>query len=93
MTHLTLTARQRLTTYASLSRLQSDEDTYDMRLPNITDDDIGGLMPCPACPDGYAWNANGPTAKCCPTCNGHAVVHLDGRPVATELGLPIELQP
>lgn len=64
-----------------------------MRLPNITDDDIGGLMPCPACPDGYVWDANGPTAKCCQKCNGHAVVHLDGRPVATELGLPIELQP
>ena len=64
-----------------------------MRLPNVTDDDIGGLMPCPACPDGYVWNANGPTGKCCPKCNGHAVVHLDGRPIATELGLPMELQP
>ena len=41
-----------------------------MRLPNITDDDIGGLMSCPACPDGYVWDANGPTAKCCPKCNG-----------------------
>ncbi len=64
-----------------------------MRLPNITDDDIGGLMSCPSCPDGYVWDSNGQTAKCCPKCNGHAVVHLDGRPIATELGLPMELQP
>ncbi len=64
-----------------------------MRLPNVTDNDIDGLMPCPSCPDGNVWDANGPTGKCCPKCNGHAVVHLDSRPIATELGLPIELQP
>ena len=38
--------------------------------------------PCPDCPDGSVWNSQGPTAKVCPVCNGHAVVKLDGSPVA-----------
>ncbi len=36
------------------------------------------LAPCPACPDGYVWTANGPTAKCCPVCKGHAALWPDG---------------
>ena len=64
-----------------------------MRIPNATDDDIDGLMQCPSCPDGYVWDHDGPTAMFCTRCNGHAVLHLDGRPIATELGLPMELQP
>ena len=34
--------------------------------------------PCYNCPDGYVWNSNGPTSKCCPICAGHAMLNLDG---------------
>lgn len=40
-----------------------------------------GFRPCPACPDGYRWTANGPTGATCPVCRGFAAVHLDGRPL------------
>lgn len=39
------------------------------------------VMQCPSCPDGYVWDANGPTAKTCPTCGGKAIVNLDGSKV------------
>lgn len=32
------------------------------------------MMQCPDCPDGYVWNANGPTSKECKTCKGTAMV-------------------
>jgi rubrerythrin len=38
----------------------------------------GQTRPCPSCPDGNVWGANGPTGAPCPTCNGHGVVFLDG---------------
>ena len=34
--------------------------------------------PCPSCPDGNVWTAEGPTGKTCPTCNGHGFVYLNG---------------
>ena len=37
--------------------------------------------PCPACPDGSVWDANGPTSKICPVCKGHAAVNHDGTPI------------
>jgi len=37
-------------------------------------DEFEELMPCPACPDGYVWNGNGPTRKLCPVCKGLAAV-------------------
>jgi len=40
------------------------------------------FKPCPSCPDGNVWVSNGPTAKACPTCNGKAIVNLDGSPVS-----------
>lgn len=46
------------------------------------------LMPCPACPDGYVWTANGPTAKCCPVCKGHAVVKRNGAPCDAAIRVP-----
>jgi hypothetical protein len=36
------------------------------------------LKPCPSCPDGYVWGSDGPTAKTCPRCLGHAVINFDG---------------
>jgi hypothetical protein len=30
--------------------------------------------PCPSCPDGNVWGANGPTGAVCPTCKGKAYV-------------------
>ena len=49
-------------------------DEYDV------DGDPGNELcrPCPRCPDGYVWNSNGPTPKCCPVCNGHAALRADG---------------
>ena len=47
-------------------------------------DDVDGdpdselVRPCPSCPDGSVWTSNGPTAKRCPTCNGHAALRADG---------------
>jgi len=49
-----------------------------MELPGVESEDLAELMPCRACPDGYVWTINGPTAKCCPVCKGHAVLRLDG---------------
>ena len=40
--------------------------------------------PCPSCPDGNVWGADGPTTKTCPVCNGHAVVNFDGSPINAE---------
>lgn len=34
--------------------------------------------PCPCCPDGNEWNANGPTGRVCKRCGGFAIMHLDG---------------
>ena len=34
--------------------------------------------PCPSCPDGNEWSANGPTGRACKTCGGFAIRHLDG---------------
>lgn len=31
-------------------------------------------QPCPACPDGNEWGANGPTGRACKTCGGNAYV-------------------
>lgn len=73
MTRLTLTARTRLNTYANVSRKQSDKETFDMSIPGVPDE-FEELMPCPACPDGYVWNSNGPTRKLCPVCKGLAAV-------------------
>ena len=73
MTRLTLTARTRLNTYANVSRKQSDKETFDMSIPGVPDE-FEELMPCPACPDGYVWDSNGPTCKPCPVCKGHAAV-------------------
>lgn len=73
MTRLTLTARTRLNTYANVSRKQSDKETFDMSIPGVPDE-FEELMPCPACPDGYVWNSNGPTRKTCPVCKGLAAV-------------------
>jgi hypothetical protein len=36
------------------------------------------VRPCPSCPDGNVWGSNGPTGATCKTCNGHAVVFMDG---------------
>lgn len=42
------------------------------------------LQPCPACPDGYVWNNDGPTGKCCPVCGGHACLNLDGSQIQVD---------
>lgn len=42
--------------------------------------------PCPSCPDGNVWNSNGPTGAVCPTCNGHAVLHINGMPIGPRPG-------
>lgn len=39
---------------------------------------MSDYKPCPSCPDGYLWTANGPTSAPCKTCGGCALVHLDG---------------
>ena len=44
-----------------------------MSIPGVPDE-FEELMPCPACPDGYVWNSNGPTRKLCPVCKGLAAV-------------------
>ena len=36
------------------------------------------VRPCPSCPDGNEWGANGPTGRACKICGGFAVTHLDG---------------
>lgn len=48
----------------------------------VRDDDE--LIPCPACPDGYVWNSNGPTGATCPRCKGHAVVYRNGTQLSKE---------
>ena len=78
-TRLTLTTRSRLETFASVSRTQSDEETYDMSLPGVPDD-FEELIPCSACPDGYVWTSNGPTAAACPVCKGYAALKRNGSP-------------
>jgi hypothetical protein len=50
----------------------------------MTDDetvDKVPFKPCPACPDGNVWTANGPTGATCPVCRGYAVLHLNGSPI------------
>lgn len=42
------------------------------------------FKPCPACPDGYVWTMEGPTAAMCPVCKGHAMLNLDGSPLRPE---------
>lgn len=32
-------------------------------------------QPCPSCPDGNEWGANGPTGRACRTCGGSAVIN------------------
>ena len=34
----------------------------------------GERINCPACPDGYWWTTDGPTAQACPVCSGRAWV-------------------
>ena len=36
------------------------------------------FKPCPSCPDGNEWSANGPTSRACQTCGGFAILHLNG---------------
>jgi len=59
-----------------------------MEIDDIRDDDEDResfqYKPCLACPDGYVWNANGPTAKTCPVCKGHAALNLNGSPLSQE---------
>lgn len=52
--------------YASVSRVQSDDDTYDM------EDEM--RLSCPSCPDGNEWSSNGPTGRACKTCGGKAYI-------------------
>lgn len=47
-------------------------------------DEYTDMKPCPDCPDGGVWNANGPTGAKCKTCNGHAIVHLNGAALTKE---------
>ena len=39
---------------------------------------VQDCKPCPACPDGNEWGANGPTGRACRVCDGHAVLRIDG---------------
>jgi hypothetical protein len=44
----------------------------------MEDDLLPLVMPCRHCPDGYVWGSDGPTAKTCPYCLGHARINADG---------------
>ena len=39
---------------------------------------MSDYRPCPSCPDGNEWSANGTTGRACRTCGGFAVLHTDG---------------
>ena len=51
--------------YAHASRVQSDEETYDMK-----------RVACHACPDGNEWDSNGPTGRECKVCHGKAYLNV-----------------
>lgn len=60
-------------------------------MTDLTDlERASAARPCPACPDGYVWTANGPIGKTCPVCNGHAVVQRNGAPIAARIHLSRE---
>ena len=51
-----------------------------VRTEHIGDEE--NLKPCPACPDGSVWTAQGPSGATCPVCKGYAVVTFSGEPCA-----------
>ena len=42
------------------------------------------FAPCPRCPDGSVWTAEGPTSQVCPTCGGFAVLNINGEKLTDE---------
>ena len=60
----------------------AEKEKRDALPPKQNDD---GLRPCPRCPDGNVWTANGPTGAVCPTCKGYAFVNMDGSPCAASI--------
>jgi len=43
-------------------------------------------QPCPACPDGNEWGANGPTGRACNVCGGKA--YIDNRQAKSADDMP-----